>query len=87
LTGTIEKSNTISLCPQIFPTRSNQPSGKTFLALFQGANRGAVIVLDLRVVKVNHSFYQTFDVKQDETEGMLIYLLATGKWIFPDFEN
>jgi len=28
-----------------------------------------VLESDLKVVKANHSFYQTFNVKPDETEG------------------
>ena len=34
---------------------------------------------DLKVVKANHSFYRTFNVKPDETEGILIYDLGNGQ--------
>ena len=34
---------------------------------------------DLKVVKANHSFYRTFNVKPDATEGMLIYDLGNGR--------
>ena len=38
---------------------------------------------DLKVVKANHSFYRTFNVKPDETEGILIYDLGNGQWNIP----
>ena len=43
-----------------------------------GSIREPLVMLDadLKVVKANHSFYQTFDVKPDETEGILIYDLG-----------
>jgi sigma54-dependent transcription regulator len=37
----------------------------------------------LKVVKTNHSFYQTFNVKPDETEGILIYDLGNRQWNIP----
>ena len=50
-----------------------------------GSIREPLVVLDsdLKVVKANHSFYQTFDVKPDETEGILIYDLGNGQWNIP----
>ena len=43
-----------------------------------GSIREPLIVLDpdLKVVTANHTFYRTFNVKPDETEGVLIYDLA-----------
>ena len=38
---------------------------------------------DLKVVKANHAFYQTFNVKPDETEGILIYDLGNRQWNIP----
>jgi PAS domain-containing protein len=38
-----------------------------------------VLDSDLKVVKANHSFYRTFNVKPDATEGMLIYDLGNGQ--------
>ena len=38
---------------------------------------------DLRVVKVNHAFYRTFNVKPEETEGILIYDLGNRQWDIP----
>ena len=38
---------------------------------------------DLRVVKANHPFYRTFNVKPEETEGILIYDLGNRQWDIP----
>ena len=50
-----------------------------------GSIREPLVVLDsdLKVVKANHSFYQTFNVKPDETEGILIYDLGNRQWDIP----
>ncbi len=52
---------------------------------FLDSIREPLVVLDsdLKVIKANHSFYQTFDVKPDETEGILIYDLGNGQWDIP----
>jgi transcriptional regulator with GAF, ATPase, and Fis domain len=52
---------------------------------FLGSIREPLVVLDsdLKVVKANHSFYQTFNVKPDETEGILIYDLGNSQWNIP----
>ena len=44
-----------------------------------------LIVLDanLRVISANHSFYQTFQVTAEETEGQLIYELGNHQWDIP----
>jgi transcriptional regulator with GAF, ATPase, and Fis domain len=42
-----------------------------------------VLYSDLKVVKANHSFYKTFNVKPDETEGVLIYDLGNRQWDIP----
>ena len=47
---------------------------QNFIEVFDnilGSIREPLVVLesDLKVVKANHSFYQTFNVKPDETEG------------------
>jgi PAS domain S-box-containing protein len=39
-----------------------------------------VLDTDLRIISVNHSFYQTFKVKPEETEGKLIYDLGNRQW-------
>jgi PAS domain-containing protein len=52
---------------------------------FLGSIREPLLVLDsdLKVVKANYAFYQTFNVKPDETEGMLIYDLGNRQWNIP----
>ena len=42
-----------------------------------------VLDSDLKVVKANPSFYRTFNVKPDETEGILIYDLGNSQWNIP----
>ena len=39
-----------------------------------------VLDTDLRVMSVNHSFYQTFKVKPEDTKGKLIYDLGNRQW-------
>jgi chemotaxis protein methyltransferase CheR len=43
----------------------------------------SVLDSDLKVVKANHSFYQVFEVKPDETEGVIIYDLGNRQWDIP----
>jgi PAS domain S-box-containing protein len=47
--------------------------------------REPLVVLDtnLRVISVNHSFYQTFKVTPEDTEGKLIYDLGNRQWNIP----
>jgi PAS domain S-box-containing protein len=47
--------------------------------------REPLVVLDsdLKVIKANHSFYRTFKVKPEETEGILIYDLGNRQWDIP----
>ena len=52
--------------------------------------REPLVVLDsdLKVLKANHSFYRTFKVKPEGTDGISIYeLLATGNGTSPSLEN
>ncbi len=61
---------------------------KPFVEVFDnimGSIREPLVVLDsdLKVVKANHSFYQTFNIKPDETEGILIYDLGNRQWNIP----
>jgi len=57
---------------------------KVFEAIL-GSIREPLVVLgsDLKVVKANQSFYRTFNVQPDETEGMLIYDLGNRQWNIP----
>ena len=47
--------------------------------------REPLIVLsgDLRVVRANRSFYETFKVRPDETENRLVYELGNNQWDIP----
>ncbi|MEJ2023867.1 MAG: PAS domain-containing protein, partial [Deltaproteobacteria bacterium] len=42
-----------------------------------------VLNADLRVIKANESFYRTFKVDPEETEGVLIYDLGNRQWDIP----
>jgi len=52
---------------------------------FIGSIREPLVLLDsdLKVVKANGSFYRTFKVKPDETEGILIYEIGNRQWNIP----
>jgi transcriptional regulator with GAF, ATPase, and Fis domain len=61
---------------------------KTFLDIFKNvltSIREPLIVLDsdLKVVTANASFYHTFNVQPDETEGTLVYDLGNRQWDIP----
>ncbi len=61
---------------------------QAFLEIFDavvGSIREPLVVLDsdLKVVKANHSFYRTFKVKPEGTEGTLIYDLGNRQWDIP----
>jgi len=38
---------------------------------------------DLRIISANKTFYQTFQVGEEETEGVLVYQLGNGQWDIP----
>ena len=42
-----------------------------------------VLDADLRVVSTNHSFYEVFGVKPEETEGQFVYDLGNRQWNIP----
>jgi transcriptional regulator with GAF, ATPase, and Fis domain len=61
---------------------------QAFIEIFDnvlGSVREPLVVLDsdLKVLKANHSFYRTFKVKPEETEGILIYDLGNRQWDIP----
>ncbi len=61
---------------------------QTYIEIFDnilGSIREPLVLLDsdLRVVKANGSFYQTFNIKPDETEGKLIYEIGNRQWNIP----
>jgi two-component system cell cycle sensor histidine kinase/response regulator CckA len=51
--------------------------------------RDPLVVLDgdLRVVSANRSFYQTFEVPPEETQGRLIYELGNYQWDIPRLQE
>ncbi|MEH6764765.1 MAG: chemotaxis protein CheB [Aequorivita antarctica] len=48
-----------------------------------------LLVLDknLKVITANNAFYKTFHVKEQETEGMLIYELGNKQWDIPELRR
>ena len=65
---------------------------QAFIEIFDnilGSVRAPLVVLDsdLKVVKANHSFYQTFKVKPEGTEGILIYDLGNRQWDIPKLKE
>jgi len=46
-----------------------------------------VLDQDLKVRSANRSFYQTFGVTPQETEGALLYDLGAGQWNLPELKN
>ncbi|MBW2078163.1 MAG: sigma 54-interacting transcriptional regulator, partial [Deltaproteobacteria bacterium] len=61
---------------------------QAFIDIFDnilGSVREPLVVLDsdLRVVKANRSFYQTFKVKPEGIEGVVIYDLGNRQWDIP----
>jgi len=61
---------------------------QAFIEIFDnilGSVREPLVVLDsdLKVVKANHSFYETFNVQPEGTEGILIYDLGNRQWDIP----
>jgi transcriptional regulator with GAF, ATPase, and Fis domain len=68
---------------------------QTIQAFIQGSDivmdsiREPLVVLapDLKVIKANCSFYKTFDVKPEETEGAVIYDLGNRQWNIPKLKE
>ena len=61
---------------------------RAFLEIFNsilGSIREPLVVLDpdLKVIKANPSFYDTFNVYPEQTEGVLIYDLGNQQWNIP----
>jgi len=70
----------------------NNQIRKTFLEIHNsilGSIREPLIVLDpdLKVVTANDAFYHTFDVKPEDTEGLLIYDLGNRQWDIPKLKE
>jgi formate hydrogenlyase transcriptional activator len=65
---------------------------RAFLEIFNsilGSIREPLIVLDpdLKVIKANPSFYDTFNVNPEQTEGVLIYNLGNRTMEHPQTER
>ncbi|MBT4263693.1 MAG: sigma 54-interacting transcriptional regulator [Deltaproteobacteria bacterium] len=60
-----------------------------FFDNYLGSIREPFVILDsdLKVVRANHSFYRTFNVKPDETEGLLIYDIGDHQWDIPKLRD
>ncbi|MBP7902342.1 MAG: hypothetical protein KA015_05955 [Spirochaetes bacterium] len=46
-----------------------------------------VLSFDLKVIFANNSFYNTFKVIKEETEGKLLYSLGNNQWDIPELKN
>jgi len=44
-----------------------------------------VLTPDLKVIFANHSFYETFQVAPEETEGRFIFDAGNHQWDIPSF--
>lgn len=69
-------------------SESHERKRESFLEFFEdilSSIREPLVVLDaaLKVVKANLSFYRTFDVNPEETEGLEIYDLGNRQWDIP----
>jgi two-component system, chemotaxis family, CheB/CheR fusion protein len=51
--------------------------------------RDSLVVLDgdLKVITASRSFYQTFQVQPESTEGVLLYELGDGQWNIPSLRE
>ncbi len=51
--------------------------------------REPLLVLDdrMEIIRANPSFYRTFSVKKEETEGKSLYSLGNGQWDIPDLRT
>ena len=69
-----------------------EPIAQPFLEVFNdilASVREPIIVLDpaLKVVKANHSFYQTFHLQPEKAEGEIIYALGDRQWDIPKLKE
>lgn len=68
-----------------YTARQSGPNMREFAQSIVETVRHPLLVLDwdLRVRKGNDSFYHTFGVLREETEGRLVYELGGGQWDIP----
>jgi two-component system CheB/CheR fusion protein len=52
-------------------------------------SKGSILLLDekLRVLAANRSFYRTFEVSAEETEGCTVFDLGDGQWNIPELRH
>ncbi|MBC7943561.1 PAS domain S-box protein [Candidatus Saccharibacteria bacterium] len=61
---------------------------KAALAIIETVRESALVLdEDLRVTFANESFYETFEVNADQTEGRLIYELGNKQWNIPKLKT
>jgi len=60
----------------------------TYIKTVVDVVREGVLILDkdLRVLAANETFYKTFHVKLDDTEGKSVYELGNGQWNIPSLK-
>jgi len=60
-----------------------------YLKTFANLAREPFLILapDLKVVGANTSFYETFHVTKEQTEGQLVYNLGNGQWNIPELRE
>ncbi len=83
LESTNEELNTIN---QELQTRNEQLNeSRAYTEAIIETVRGSLIVInsDLRVRSANESFFRTFQVSKEQTEGNFLYELGNGQWDIP----
>jgi len=73
-------------CPMSDPVANDHPkNARTLADAIVDTVHEPLVVLDrnLRVVAASRSFYQTFAVAPEDTQGRLFYELANGQWSIP----
>ncbi len=71
------------------PSRPQDVSAQEYAQSIVDTVRESILVLDqdLRVVSANRSFYRTFKVTLQETEGQLVYNLGDDQWDIPELRR
>ncbi len=73
--------------PRVDNSRSEDAT--RFFDNYLSSIREPLVILDseLKVVQANRSFYRTFNVKPEETEGLLIYDIGNHQWDIPRLKD
>lgn len=71
-----------------FTGKSEKELASFYLKNFADTAREPFLILDskFRVVGANISFYKTFNVTKEQTEGQLIFDLGNGQWNIPELK-